>query len=248
MIPAAGTKIGGTFYANSELFVNAGAPGTQSPHAGANGTFPEFLLLVNDKDDNSNGWINEGFDGVDNDGVNGIDDIGEWEQEAWLSAPPPSAATQRLSPYTIRNAALRAARHRARDRAANKRRGRHDDAGDTRPELPRKSDHRFPVNPYTDGYVDILVNPATGPSVPDDTLLRRPRAPAWAGPFYHFWVAERSDVYAPSTAVQPPHPGVALAASLAGIPEPVPSRFNGCATQGGISFDHTRDAIHQRRV
>jgi prepilin-type N-terminal cleavage/methylation domain-containing protein len=65
---------------NAELFVNVGPPGTRSPLADPNGSpgFPEFLLLVNGRDDNGNGWIDEGFDGADNDGVNGADDIGEW--------------------------------------------------------------------------------------------------------------------------------------------------------------------------
>ena len=75
---------------NSEMFVNVGPPGTKSPLSlplatGGQG-FPEFLLLVNGRDDSvpKNGWIDEGWDGVDNDGINGIDDIGEWiEVEAW---------------------------------------------------------------------------------------------------------------------------------------------------------------------
>lgn len=65
---------------NSELFVNVGQAGTQSPLPDPKGSvgFPEFLLLVNGRDDNKNGYIDEGFDGVDNDGINGVDDIGEW--------------------------------------------------------------------------------------------------------------------------------------------------------------------------
>ena len=65
---------------NSELFVNVGQAGTRSPllDPGGSGAFPEFLLLVNGRDDNKNGWIDEGWDGVDNDGVNGVDDILEW--------------------------------------------------------------------------------------------------------------------------------------------------------------------------
>ena len=50
-----------------EGFVNVGPPGTVSPLS-RNGASPEFLLLVNGRDDNANGWIDEGFDGVDNDG------------------------------------------------------------------------------------------------------------------------------------------------------------------------------------
>ena len=72
---------------NSELFVNVGQAGTQSPLADPMGSpgFPEFLFLVNGRDDNNNGWKDEGWDGVDNDGINGqVDDIGEWiEIESW---------------------------------------------------------------------------------------------------------------------------------------------------------------------
>ena len=54
---------------NSELFVNVGPPGSQSPlgdtQAGTS-VFPEFLFLVNGIDDNKNGWTDEGYDGVDN--------------------------------------------------------------------------------------------------------------------------------------------------------------------------------------
>jgi prepilin-type N-terminal cleavage/methylation domain-containing protein len=69
---------------NPEWFVNVGAPGTVSPYVDAKGNPLDFLLLVNGLDDNVNGWTDEGWDGVDNDGKNGTDDIGEWlETEAW---------------------------------------------------------------------------------------------------------------------------------------------------------------------
>ncbi len=77
---------------NSELFVNVGPAGSKSPllDPGGSNTFPEFLLLANGRDDSQPGnagfgWIDEGWDGLDNDGVNGVDDIGEWvETEKWL--------------------------------------------------------------------------------------------------------------------------------------------------------------------
>ncbi len=90
-----GPMVVGPQQGNSEMFVNVGAAGTKSPlpdPAGSPG-FPEFLLLVNGRDDNENGWIDEGFDGVNNnfeqEKLNGwphvIDDIGEWEAEKWLN-------------------------------------------------------------------------------------------------------------------------------------------------------------------
>jgi prepilin-type N-terminal cleavage/methylation domain-containing protein len=90
VVPPQGATImvGGmpTFFANTELFVNVGPPGTLSPFIDTTGNRPEFLLLVNGQDDNQNGWKDEGWDGVDNDGRNGVDDAGEWELESWLGA------------------------------------------------------------------------------------------------------------------------------------------------------------------
>ncbi len=71
---------------NSELFVNVGPTTVKSPLLDPQGTGKacEFLLLVNGRDDNKNGWIDEGWDGVDNDAKNGVDDVGEWvELEKW---------------------------------------------------------------------------------------------------------------------------------------------------------------------
>lgn len=44
----------------------------------------EYLQLVNGVDDNHDGYIDNGWDGYDNDDQNGVDDIGEWETETWL--------------------------------------------------------------------------------------------------------------------------------------------------------------------
>ncbi len=75
------TVVGPMIARNPELFVNVGSPGTPSPLK-LNGINVEFLLLVNGRDDNNNGWTDEGADGLDNDSRNGIDDAGEWEVEA----------------------------------------------------------------------------------------------------------------------------------------------------------------------
>lgn len=76
------TVVGPMVVANPEQFVNVGSPGTQSPLI-RNGTRPEYLLLVNGRDDNKNGRIDEGFDGIDNDGDGTIDEADEWEVETW---------------------------------------------------------------------------------------------------------------------------------------------------------------------
>lgn len=68
---------------NTEQFINIGPPGTPLPTL-VGGNPCEFLLLVNGRDDNNNGWIDEGFDGIDNDGNGQTDELQEWEQEQWL--------------------------------------------------------------------------------------------------------------------------------------------------------------------
>lgn len=54
---------------------------------------------------------------------------------------------------------------------------------------------QLPVNPFT-GYVDIVLNP-TGTLVPN-LIYSSPSVVGMQGAFLHFWLAERSDVYAPS--------------------------------------------------
>ena len=94
---------------NPELFVNVGQPGTQSPlpalYSQGNQTivyYPEFLLLVNGVDDNSNGWIDEGWDGIDNNGDGNIDELAEWELEVWTGASASLAQNITNVPYVIR--------------------------------------------------------------------------------------------------------------------------------------------------
>jgi hypothetical protein len=64
---------------------------------------------------------------------------------------------------------------------------------------------RLPIDPNTN-YVDILLNQA-GQVVPTTTYSNPGSMPMGAA-FYHFWIADRSDVYAPSgsTTVQPQLP------------------------------------------
>lgn len=96
-----GPMVIGPAQGNSEMFVNFGVPGTTPPVLGNQGQLPcEYLLLINGRDDNGNGWTDEGWDGVDNDRIGpgvGLVDNGlvgtppnqstEWEVERWLSTP-----------------------------------------------------------------------------------------------------------------------------------------------------------------
>lgn len=78
----------GTAQGNTEMFVNVGPPGSALPQL--LGPAPcEYLLLVNGRDDDGNGYADDGFDGVDNNGVLGIDEAGEWEKERWLGGIGP---------------------------------------------------------------------------------------------------------------------------------------------------------------
>ncbi len=69
--------------ANPELFVNDGnpAPLTNNPNTLALGSvtyYPEYLYLVNGEDDNGDGFVDNGWDGFDNNYNGLVDEIGEW--------------------------------------------------------------------------------------------------------------------------------------------------------------------------
>ena len=74
--------------------INYGQPGTASPvvrtYPSPDGQSitanPDYLLVANGLDDNANGWTDEGFDGVDNNGDGNVDELAEWEPEAWRGA------------------------------------------------------------------------------------------------------------------------------------------------------------------
>lgn len=200
------TVVGPVTATNTEQFVNVGPPAAMGAYSGGlpsitvgNTSYPcEFLLLVDGKDDNRNGWTDEGFDGVDNDGDGLIDETacalstaGEWEQEGWAGGV--MGATPINVPYSIRRrpAVLPGAREVA---------------------LPGKmvidataaflggERSRLPVNRF-DGTCDILLNP-DGTVVPT-TVYSSPSSFGMASAWYHFWLADREDVVGP-----PLRPGV----------------------------------------
>ncbi len=184
---------------NSELFVNVGPPGSQSPlsdtQSGTN-VFPEFLFLVNGLDDNKNGWTDEGFDGVDNnlslELTNGVtqlvDDLAEWEIEAWPSAYASSPPTN--VSYTIQRRPAPVANSRELSLPTNVviDLTSWGNAFQERSRLPWGV-----INPFT-GYVDILLYP-NGTVVPT-TIYSAPSSFGMANAFFHLWLAERSDVVA----------------------------------------------------
>ena len=78
---------------NADGFVNWGPAGTDAtwlppvvitnPDGTKTTIYPEYLLLTNGADDNQDGYIDNGWDGIDNDGDGIADNPGEWEVETW---------------------------------------------------------------------------------------------------------------------------------------------------------------------
>ena len=193
------TVVGPMTQTNAELFVNVGPPGTRSPLARLffNGNqaivyYPDFLFLVNGLDDNHNGWTDEGWDGVDNNGNGLVDELAEWE----LEDLPQSIAGQNTTnlPYVItrRPAPSPNAREMALPSQV---------VVDLTTWSTTRERSRLPVNPYT-GAVDIMVNP-DGSVVPT-TLYSTVSSVGLASAFLHFWLAERSDLAQPSASTSAP--------------------------------------------
>jgi len=182
---------------NSELYVNVGPPDSPSPIRATQGgvsVHPEFLYLVNGRDDNNNGWIDEGCDGVDNNNNGVIDEPAEWEQESWLASPTTLDATD--LPYTIRRRPAPSINAREVALPSNV-------VIDLTTWATSQERSRLPVNPWT-GYVDVLLAP-NGMAVPI-TIYSTPACLGLGGAFFHFWLAERSDVVPPSpAAIAPPY-------------------------------------------
>jgi len=198
------TVVGPMQIANPELFVNVGDPGVNPPLLQTSPTkllsYPaEFLFLVNGLDDNNDGFADNGWDGIDNDGDGIVDQITnnnanpltEWvEVEQWQGSLTaymlPGATHIPNLPYTISRRPV--VSPGARETAL---------PGDTvidltswNANLPERS--RLPVDPSS-GSVDILLN--TDGSVLPTTVYSSPTSFGISSAFYHFWVAERGDVY-----------------------------------------------------
>ena len=110
-----GNPLGGVYDGNPELFVNDGTPGSIP---GLTRTYPsistavpvEYLFLVNGVDDDGDGFVDDGWDSVNNNhnfnasGQPLIDELDEWENEKWTGALSMNgwfAASSNLS-YNIR--------------------------------------------------------------------------------------------------------------------------------------------------
>jgi hypothetical protein len=166
-----------TLYADPEGFVNYGPSGGWPSGATAldgsalptNPIGHDYLLLTNGRDDNANGWIDEGWDGVDNNGNGQIDEPAEWEQEAWVGA---AANGVNSASYMIRRRPFPASAGRTVYLPSNI------VIDMTRSNLPT--------------ILDLTVSPQSewAPSLPWGV----PASISMGGSWFQFWLAERADV------------------------------------------------------
>src|SRR5262249_37989313 len=115
------------------------------------------------------------------------DEIAEWEHENW---PPTITALSLNKPYTIQRRPTPVANAREISLPTNV----VIDLTSWNNAIQERS--QFPIgviNQFT-GYVDILLNP-NGTVVPT-TLYSAPASFGMSSAFFHFWLAERSDVAA----------------------------------------------------
>jgi len=203
---------------NPELFVNIGLPGSEVPGFVLNRSYPdnapphtvEYLLLVNGKDDNSNGYVDDGWDGVDNNGNGMIDEPIEWEAETWLGSlvNPPTLPSPISLPgilnqsYTITRRPVVSPGSRETPLPSNvvvdlttwNAQYFNTNFTGTTGATYVSERSRLPVDPST-GNVDVLLNP-NGTVVPT-TEYSSPSSFGMNSAFYHFWLAERGDLFDP---------------------------------------------------
>src|SRR5271157_5514017 len=221
------TVVGPMNVFNPELFVNVGDPDATPPllRKSLLGTSynPEFLFLVNGLDDNQDGYVDNGWDGVDNDGDGIVDQVTdtltnpltEWiEPETWqVSVASHGANSLRNLAYTITRRPVVTPGSRETLLPSNvvvdltTWNAQYFNATFSKATgvsyVSERS--RLPVDPTT-GYVDILLNP-NGTVVPT-TQYSSPSSFGMASAFYHFWLAERGDLFDPPSTANPPANGV----------------------------------------
>jgi len=216
--PITTTAAGG----NPDWFVNDGLPGStpqlQRMYTLPNGGFVtrqvEYLFLVNGLDDDVDGFVDDGWDGVDNN-LNGIvDDAGEWtEAEQWqgslaggqdvsktVTSVPGGTLGFLNQPYAITRRPVPSSKGReialpsgvVIDLTTWSTTGE-------RSRLPvvalNGSIQVSPSMNQNNGYVEFLVNPDG--TVVTTTLYSSPSSSGLSSSFFHFWLAERTDVTAP---------------------------------------------------
>jgi hypothetical protein len=222
------TVVGPMNVFNSELFVNVGPPGTTPPvlHSVTIGgttynSNPEILFLVNGLDDDTDGYVDNGFDGVDNDGDGIVDrapdftiaNYYEWrEAERWQSRIRNFGSSAEYA-YTITRRPIVSPGSReillpsnvVVDLTTWNANWFTTTFKATTGVTYVSERSRLPVDSIN-GTVDVLLNP-NGTVVPT-TAYSSPSSFGMDSSFYHFWLAERTDLYAPPNVKNPPATGV----------------------------------------
>jgi len=253
--------------------VNVGQPGDTSGYitrtyttaAGANpvNLQVEYLLLVNGIDDDGDGYTDEGWDGVDNNGGYSynaiIDDQGttgpggvptEWEPEKWLglmSSQIPAFTTV-LPSYDTTNAAFLPPpmpytifRRPVPTQSAREVLLPNNVVIDMTSWNLTSERSRLPVDPFSK-YVDIMLQPSG--QVQPNTAYSSPTSFGMSASFYHFWLSERQDVHEVSdlwgmTATGPnPNPDAGSTPPLT-FRLPMPQDAYNAYTASGKSFTTT---------
>ena len=181
------TIVGPKGTTNPERFVNDGMPQGTAPTGGPGGN-AEVLYLADGQDNNGNGFVDELYDNVDNDGVNGIDDSGEFEAETVSNLAVSNATTTIYYPYQIIRRPAVTPRTRVTSLPASV-------VIDATTLFGTQERSRVPVDSTNLQYFDIIFAPngQVLPNLPFAGTSTLPRVP-----FYHFWLTERVGVVDPS--------------------------------------------------
>jgi prepilin-type N-terminal cleavage/methylation domain-containing protein len=212
------TVVGPMTTFNPELFVNDGTPGTTPTLAIAYGPGstpivrnPEYLFLVNGLDDDANGYVDDGFDGVDKNANQVADDIAEWsEPETWVGAQSLAEVAAQGTFLTLKPAPpfkwtiARRPVPSPGAREVSLSAGATIDLTTWEPGVTHERS-RLPVDPFS-GTVDVLVNQA-GQVIPT-TVYSTAASYQMNGSFYHFWISDRGDVTTPVGTVYPALPQI----------------------------------------
>lgn len=159
------TIVGPQKIANDDGFVNTGLPGIPSPLNRGQGPV-EFLYLVNGRDDDGDGFIDNGYDGVTT----------NFEVEHWL---PPLAGGIEFATYSVSRRPAPVSTGAAVMLPV----GCLVDCTD-------RTRSRLPLNP--DGSCDVVIQP-DGRAILS-LIYSSPSSVPIDGAWYHFWVADRGDV------------------------------------------------------
>ena len=186
---------------NPHGFVNVGVPGSVSPLDRAEDGRPrpaEWLYLTNRIDDNGDGIVDSGWNGIDDD-LNGyIDEDAEWEAERWVNIPITGSLAQpyevKRRPYPARAGELQLPA--AVVIGASTWAGMLiPDPADASKQIylsPQRS--RLTVDPYT-GTVDLMFD--SSGRVSSTSLHGQPVALPFGMDSLHLWLANRADVVTP---------------------------------------------------